>query len=255
MKGGSAGVKDLVGNALAADRIWSFTTTITGGSTVYLSDIAWTSATNGWGPVERDRSNADSGAADGGTITLNGVTSAKGLGTHALSTIIYPLDGTCGQFLADVGVDDEVGANGSVSFQVLLDGASVYTSGTMTGSTATKTVDVAIPPTATQLRLVVGNGGDNINYDHADWAGARLVCGGNRPPVPSITKPLSTPKVKVGDTVTYEGSATDPEDGPIPDKQPLVADHLEPLPRRDLPRAPLSEWYGEGRHLHRSGSR
>ncbi len=147
------------------------------GGTRYLSDLTWASATNGWGPVEKDKSNADSAAGDGRTITLNAATYGKGLGTHAASTIIYPLDGTCTQLLSDVGVDDEVGTNGSVSFQVLLDGASVYTSGTMTGATATKTVDVAIPPTATQLTLVVGNGGDTISYDHADWAGARLVCG------------------------------------------------------------------------------
>ncbi|MFN8556300.1 MAG: NPCBM/NEW2 domain-containing protein [Dehalococcoidia bacterium] len=27
-----------------------------------------------------------------------------------------------------------------------------------------------------ELRLVVTNGGDNINYDHADWAIPRITC-------------------------------------------------------------------------------
>jgi len=30
---------------------------------------------------------------------------------------------------------------------------------------------------ATSLQLLVTNGGDNMNYDHADWADAKLTCG------------------------------------------------------------------------------
>jgi hypothetical protein len=40
----------------------------------YLSDLTWDSATNGWGPVERDKSNGGLSAGDGRSITLNGVT-------------------------------------------------------------------------------------------------------------------------------------------------------------------------------------
>ena len=53
----------------------------------------------------------------------------------------------------------------------------VYDSGVMTGATRDQPVDVSITG-ATQLRLVVTNGGDNINYDHGDWAQARIECGG-----------------------------------------------------------------------------
>jgi glucose/arabinose dehydrogenase/PKD repeat protein len=40
---------------------------------------------------------------------------------------------------------------------------------------------------------------------------------GNFSPVPTITSPSETFRFRVGDVVTYAGSATDPEDGPIPD--------------------------------------
>ncbi len=33
----------------------------------------------------------------------------------------------------------------------------------------------------TALQLVVTNGGDNDDYDHADWADAKLTCGGGAP--------------------------------------------------------------------------
>ena len=46
----------------------------------------------------------------------------------------------------------------------------------MTGTTTTKTIDVAISG-ASELRLVVGNANGSISYDHADWASARIECG------------------------------------------------------------------------------
>ena len=175
VKGGSSGVKDLAGNALASDSTWTFTTASGGGTTSsFLSDLNWTSATNGWGPVEKDMSVGNNGAGDGSTITLNGTTYAKGLGMHAVADVRYAIS-NCQRFKADVGVDDAVGTNGSVVFTVFAGATQVFTSGTMTGSSATQTIDVAITG-ATELRLVVGNSNGSISYDHADWAAARIEC-------------------------------------------------------------------------------
>src|SRR4030095_6410355 len=49
---------------------------------LYLSDLPMLRAKNGWGPIERDKSNGEQAAGDGRTITLNGSTYAKGLGVH-----------------------------------------------------------------------------------------------------------------------------------------------------------------------------
>ena len=101
----------------------------------------------------------------------------------------------CSRFKASVGLDDETGPNGSVSFQVYADTSQVYDSGVMTATTATKSVDVSIAG-ASELRLVVGNGGDNINYDHGDWADARIECGSSgggdtTPPIVNLTSPAN----------------------------------------------------------------
>ena len=190
VKGGSAGAKDVAGNALAADVSWSFTTAAAGGgTTTYISDMTFTQATNGWGPVERDRSNGESAAGDGSTITLNGTTYAKGLGVHALSDVRVNLPAGCTRFKASVGLDDEAGnAPGTVTFQVLAGTTQIYSSGVMTGTTATQSIDVSIAG-ASELRLVVGNGGDNVSLDHADWAEARIECGsgGGDTTPPTIT--------------------------------------------------------------------
>ena len=132
---------------------------------------------NGWGPVEKDRSNGQSAAGDGAPLTLNGTVFGKGLGGHAASDIRYALNAACSSFSVKVGVDDEVAANGSIVFQVFADGTKLADSGLMTGTTATKTLTVDVTGRTT-LQLVITNGGDTINYDHGDWADAQLTCGG-----------------------------------------------------------------------------
>ena len=146
------------------------------GPTTYVSDLSWISMTNGWGPAEKDESNGEAASGDGVALKLNGTTYAKGLGTHAASDVRYTIPAGCTRFKASVGVDDEVGANGSIVFQVYADATKIFDSGVMTGATATQSVDVPLG-SAAQLRLVVTNGGDNINYDHGDWADARMDCG------------------------------------------------------------------------------
>ncbi|TGE27561.1 PQQ-dependent sugar dehydrogenase [Hymenobacter metallicola] len=141
---------------------------------IYLSDLPWVSASSGWGPVERDGSNGELDPADSKTISLGGVTYTKGLGVHAASEIVYALNGAYTRLLSDMGVDDEVDNNGSVRFQVYLDGTLAYESSTLTGASAPARLDLNVVG-KNQLRLVVTNADDNSNYDHADWAGAHLL--------------------------------------------------------------------------------
>ncbi|ADB40331.1 NPCBM/NEW2 domain-containing protein [Spirosoma linguale] len=149
-------------------------------SGVYLSDLTWTSASSGYGPVEKDRSNGEANAGDGRTITLNGVTYNKGLGVHASSDITYSLNGQYTRFLSDIGIDDEIpnGSCGSVTFEVYLDNVLTYSSVRMNPAMATKTIDLDVSGKQT-LRLVVTNAGDDASCDHADWAGARLTGSGS----------------------------------------------------------------------------
>lgn len=155
----------------------------------FLSDVNWASASNGWGPAEKNKSNGESGANDGRTINLNGTTYAKGLGVHSSSEIVYNLNGQYSQFLSDVGVDEEVGSGGSVSFQVFLDGVKAFDSNKMTGTSATQTINLNVSG-KNQLKLVVTpQDGGNTN-DHADWANARIVAGtsgGTTTPPPAPT--------------------------------------------------------------------
>lgn len=182
-----------------------------------LSAMGWTAATNGWGPIERNKSNGEMGAGDGNTLTHGGKTYSTGLGMHSNASATFALNGQCSTFTSEIGVDHEVSTKGSVVFQVFGDGVKLYDSGVMTGASASKTISVSVAGRK-ELKLVVTNGGDNYYYDHADWGNARVqgctaTSGGISTPAPSpgsITYkgPLVITK---GGTYTGNYQSTDPK--------------------------------------------
>jgi len=185
IKGGASGAKDSTGTPMTNDFTLNFTTATASSTSTFLSDLTWTSATSGWGPVEKDKSNGEQGAGDGLPINIKGAVYAKGLGVHANSDVRYTING-CTAFTTDVGVDNEVGTNGSVVFQVFVDGVKQFDSAVMVGGAAAKTANVTLTGSNNELRLVVTDAGDGSAYDHADWAGAKVTCAADTAP-PTVT--------------------------------------------------------------------
>ena len=158
---------------------------ITGGSPfTYLTDLNWITSpppTQGIGTIQRDAS------IQGSKIHLysggNETFFDKGIGTHAFNNNTTPADVSYdisshiyNAFQAKIGVDREVGGNGSVQFQVLIDGVNKYTSPVMHGyDSLIQIPNIPITNTENTLTLRVFNGGDGYNYDHADWADAKLI--------------------------------------------------------------------------------
>ncbi|MBL1106709.1 NPCBM/NEW2 domain-containing protein [Streptomyces sp. 5-8] len=143
--------------------------------TSYLGDLPWLSATSGWGPVEHDTSNGESDPGDGHPLTVGGTVYAKGLGVHALSDISFYTGRACEKVTASVGVDDEKGTKGTVAFEIWADDTKAAATGVLTNAMPAEPVTADITG-AQVVRLVVTDGGDGIDSDHADWADARLSC-------------------------------------------------------------------------------
>lgn len=144
---------------------------------VFVSDLPFQSATNGYGPVERDASNGEFAAGDGNPLTIAGTTYAKGIGTHAPSEVTVYLGRECERFTAEAGLDDETDSPGSVAFRVLDgSGAVRYDSGTVRSGEAPLEVSADVTGVR-MLTLRVTDGGDGKNFDHADWAAAQVHCG------------------------------------------------------------------------------
>jgi hypothetical protein len=145
--------------------------------TVYASDQPFLSESNGWGPVERDESNGETAAQDGHPLAIDGTVYAKGLGMNAPAQVEIDVQGRCSRFQAEVGVDDETGGQGSVTFTVLGDGRQLATTDVRRGGQAAVGLTADLTGVHT-LALAVGDGGDGNAYDHADWGQAEITCAG-----------------------------------------------------------------------------
>ncbi|MFI9486092.1 glycoside hydrolase family 97 catalytic domain-containing protein [Promicromonospora sp. NPDC052451] len=159
--------------------LWVTPPSLTG--THHVSDLDWIDETNGYGPVERDRSNGEAAGGDGGPLRIAGVTYDKGVGMHATGSVTAWLGGTCTRLTAVVGIDDEVldkpgdTGVGSVRFQVYGDGVLLTETPVLSNDDGGVPLDVDVTGVR-RLRLVADEGGDGKNFDHADWADARVTC-------------------------------------------------------------------------------
>jgi alpha-glucosidase len=141
----------------------------------WVSDLPFLSESNGYGPVERDRANGEQSAGDGGPLTLRGTVHPKGLGMHSPAEVTVWLGGACTSFSALAGIDDEVTSPGSAGFEVLGDGRLLTGTGVLRSTDAARGVTTDVTGVR-RLTLRVTDGGDSKNFDHADWAAARLTC-------------------------------------------------------------------------------
>ncbi len=145
-----------------------------GAATFGIETLDLSQVEQGWGSPHRDQS------VDGHGLSIGGKRYAHGLGTHAVSEFRIALGGKAERFTASVGVDDEVEQAGSVTFKVIGDGKTLWESAVLRGGDAAKEVSVDLTGVRTLL-LAVGDGGDDVNSDHADWAEAKLVMSEGKP--------------------------------------------------------------------------
>jgi PKD repeat protein len=141
------------------------TLTATYGTSSYLSDLTPSSVSGSY------RNNLSIG---GRTLRLNGVPYARGVGVANRTTLTYNLAGTYKLFTADVGVDDETTATGSVTFTVSADGVRLFDSGSMNGNSATRKVSVNVTGRSMLTLTITASGNAKKQDISCDWSDARL---------------------------------------------------------------------------------
>jgi len=107
-------------------------------------------------------------------LSIAGIAFGTGIGTHAASELVYAIPTDAKRFVAVAGIDDEVigqSIRSSVEFEVYADSAQLFQTGVLHPGDL-RTIDINLPPGARQLRLVVTDGGNGNDWDHADWADA-----------------------------------------------------------------------------------
>jgi hypothetical protein len=195
--------------------------------TRFLSDLPTVgSPVNGYGPVERDRSNGEDAAGDGRVLTLGGVQFAKGLGVHAASDIRFAVPAGCTTFTSTVGLDDEV-TGGSVDFRVLVNGVQAFASDVRFATSPILPVSVPVRG-GDELRLQVNDGGDGLWEDHGDWADAKLGCDASTAPAPTAPapSPVTTAPAPAPSPVTT---------APAPAPSPVTTAPTTPAPAPTAP--------------------
>ncbi len=136
----------------------------------FLSDIEPEFSKQGYRCLTMDKS------VDVTPIKIGRQEFKKGLGSHSYGEIIYHISAKYSRFTASVGIDDAVFGNtqSSAQFEVWGDGVLLYKSAIKKANDKAEFVSVDIKG-INELKLVVSDGGDLPEYDHADWADAVLL--------------------------------------------------------------------------------
>ena len=147
------------------------------------SGAEWT----GWGgPLDTDNATIGEGAGTRNEIVIGGVYFERGIGSHAVATIIYDLSGDDYlKFEGYIGMSDEkdpgeCGHGGSGHFVFNIDGKEVFKSGRLLGTDGGRNVEavkveIDIPANARELEIIMGDGGDGISCDHSAIGDAKLL--------------------------------------------------------------------------------
>ncbi len=144
---------------------------------------AWT----GWGgPIDLENVTIGEGPNTRNEIVIGGVYYKRGLGAHAVSTLVYDLSGAnYVKFEAWVGMSDEkdpgdCGHGGTSDFTFSIDGEEIVKTPTLRGTDGGANVPpfevtFDIPANASQLTIVMGDGGDGVGCDHSSIGDAKLL--------------------------------------------------------------------------------
>jgi alpha-galactosidase len=163
-------------------------------SIIYVDQLDLSLMESGWGENHINKS------ADGNPLRIAGKTYERGIGTHAVSKFLIQTNGNAEWFDGFAGVDDECSKPGTVEFQILGDRKVLWKSGVMKKGDTAKGFHLSLKGIE-KMALLVTDGGDDINYDHADWIDAKITYTGAPPAVsalvqkepfiltPAITKP------------------------------------------------------------------
>jgi hypothetical protein len=170
---GALGLKALFGADLAVDIGRVLRIGFRGGRLVYLSDLepAEVKETPFFDIIWHSRRDQ---SVDGNPLRIGQRTYRKGLGVHTRCEMTFALDGAYQRFLADVGIDEEVGPAGNADVRVLVDGQVKFEKTGLTGRDGPVRVEVDVAD-AQRLTLVADFGAELDIADHVNWANGRLI--------------------------------------------------------------------------------
>lgn len=141
----------------------------------------------GWGgPIDAENVTIGEGAGSRNEIVIGGTYFERGIGAHAIGTLVYDLTGDKYiKFEAYVGMSDEkdpaeCNHGGSGDFTFTVDGKEIFKSPKLLGADGGKNVpalkvEFNVPSGGKELKVVLGDGGDGNSCDHNAIGDAKLL--------------------------------------------------------------------------------
>jgi hypothetical protein len=111
-------------------------------------------------------------AFTGAPISIGGQKFAQGLGVHAPSKIVFPLEGKYATFHVVPGPDDS--HDGSLEMKILVDDKEVWSSGQVS-SKAYKATPLDLPVAGAKTLTLIVDASGGKGGDHASWGDACLI--------------------------------------------------------------------------------
>lgn len=114
-------------------------------------------------------------SASGTPLRIGKSTYERGLGTHSVSFLEYPLNGQFESLEVTVGIDGSTDGRGSAVFRVFADSKEVANSKVLNGFSKPLTLKVENLGSVRRLILSVLDAGDGSKHDLADWVDGKLT--------------------------------------------------------------------------------
>lgn len=142
---------------------------------IYASDLQWQSVKVGYSTAQKDKGLENLPLRLRTEKNGSPVTYDKGICAHAVSKIVYDIEGKgFERFQSYIGVNYSK-TQGSCGFVISADGKQLYNYDVLKESDKQVFIDVEIPEGTKEFVLETTDGGDGITADHSIWADAKFV--------------------------------------------------------------------------------
>lgn len=126
-------------------------------------------------------------------LTVKGVVYERGMGTHAISRMLFETGGNACSISGLAGADDNSPFACHLQFKIVGDRQELWRSGILRKGDAAQPFHVDLSG-IDKVLLLVEECGDGMMYDRADWLNVKFITRGEVKPIPVWAKPIAKKK-------------------------------------------------------------
>ena len=126
-------------------------------------------------------------------LTVKGVVYERGIGTHAISRMLFDVGKNAISISGIAGADDNNPFACNLQFKIIGDRKELWKSGVMKKGDTAKAFHIDLSG-VDKVLLLVEECGDGMMYDRADWLNVKFRTNGDIKPIPVWPRPIAKEK-------------------------------------------------------------